>query len=81
MAEANRRRDVERAFLPVAPACPGESARRRRLDEVAQQQVDLHRVARKWDMPTAFEGYHRPPVILASATPRACGLWRRYRHE
>src|SRR5436309_9920716 len=44
VTEPDRRRDVERAPPPRASSPPARRRRRRR-DELAQEQVDLHRVA------------------------------------
>ena len=75
MPETDRRRDVERALTPRLP--PHPPARWRwRLDEVAQEQVDLDgsRAWMKWPPPSIVTS--SPAVALASSTPRACGVTR-----
>ncbi len=54
VAEPDRRGDVERALAARLAAHPAPRGRRRR-DEVAQQQVDLHRVARVRQVAGALE--------------------------
>ena len=53
VTEADRRRDVEGALAPVRPVDRG-IAQRRRLDELAQRQVDLHRLARLGKVPAVL---------------------------
>ena len=79
VAEPDRRGDVERALGAGWRPRPGRRsapAPRRRVDEVAQEQVDLHRVAdvRAWPAPSSVTS--APPVASASAAPARCGLDR-----
>ena len=70
VAESDRRGDVERALAARASAArPGRAARRRGVDEVAQQQVDLHRVARLRAVSGALER-SRARRRSASRAPR-----------
>ncbi len=74
VAEADRRRDVERALAPRLAAHPAARRRRRRY-EVAEQEVDLDRVAgvrRSGPLPSIVTS--SPAVALASSTPRSCGV-------
>ena len=78
VAEADRRRDVERALAAAAAARPAPRRRPRR-DEVAQQQVDPDRVARVRAVPGALERDERrrrsPP--RAARRRRTAGPRRR----
>ena len=66
VAEPDRRGDVERAFAARLAANPA-ARRRRGLDEVAQQQVDLDRVAHVRAVSGAFED----DELAAGRAPRA----------
>ena len=80
VAEPDRRGDVERALAARLAAHPA-ARRRRRLHEVAQQQVDLDRVARVRDVarrPRASRARRRSPPrarrrgrgpVIASSSP------------
>ena len=57
MAETDRRGDVEGAASARAGTLPGRGGRSASTDELAQEQIDLDRVARVWDVPRAFECY------------------------
>ena len=67
VAEPDRRGDVERAPAARLAAHPARAAARAGVDEVAQEQVDLDRVARvgKWPDPSRID------ELAARAAPRA----------
>src|SRR5690242_1955105 len=77
MAQANRRGDVEGAFGAVVPAGPPERVWRLRLDELFEQQVDLHRITRQRDMPATLQRHQLPTGHLGelhSAGVRSDGV-------
>ena len=68
VTEADRRGDVERALAARLAAHPTDGRRRR--DELAQEEVDLDRIADVRCVAGAFEENHLPPVCSARAIPR-----------
>ena len=73
MAEPDRRRDEERA-LAARPAARPAACGRRRRDEVAQEQVDLHGVAGMRRVARIRRALtSAPPVSSASGGARHCG--------
>ena len=78
VAEPDRRRDVERA-LAARPAARHACRRRRRRDEVAQEEVDLDRVARVRRVARALEAdeRRRRSARRARRPTRASGSRRR----
>src|SRR5437660_321102 len=58
MAEANRRRDVQRSPTARHRAPPGADLARA-LDEFADKQVNLDRIAGIWRMCGSVQGDHR----------------------
>ena len=73
MAQPDRRGDVEGALAPRLAANPARAGARRG-DEVAQQQVDLDRVADVRPVSEPSSRTSSPPVASASATPRPARL-------
>ena len=70
VAEADRRGDVEGAPAACLRAGPGRCRGPARLDEVAQQQVDLHRVARVRAVAGALEAHERAADQLCECGAR-----------
>src|SRR5712691_3982292 len=73
MTKPDGRRDVQCSLATVPGPPPGQSGCRRWLDEVVQQQVDLHRIAALGAVPTALDG-HQPPARHLSQ-PGTSRVW------
>ena len=68
VTEPDRRRDVERA-LPTRPAAHPATRRRRGRDEVAQEQIDLHRIADVREVAASLERHERAAGRLGECCP------------
>ena len=73
VAEADRRRDVERALASVR-AVHGRVAPRRAVHELAQREVHLHGLARVGKVPGALDRLEPPAGDLRERL--AVGVWR-----
>ena len=70
VAEPDRRGDVERALAARLAAHPARGRRRRR-DELAQEEVDLDRIADVRAVPRAFEQDELAAGLLGECDPAA----------